>query len=101
MIRFSWDLLPVVAHPGPPRAIIEPKANRHPAGAGAVFLYVADPYESKLSTAHRHTKKSHNIRCAICFCFVIRLGFAKVQCFTVKSYALLSSLLVVKVLVYN
>ena len=46
----------MVAHPGPPRAIIEPKANRHPAGAGAVFLYVADPYESKLSTAHRHTK---------------------------------------------
>lgn len=32
---------------------------------------------------------------------VIRLGFAKVRCFAVKSYALLSSLLVVKVLVYN
>ena len=39
------------------------------------FLHVADPYESKLSTAHRHTKKSHNICCAICFAFVIRLGF--------------------------
>ena len=32
---------------------------------------------------------------------VIRLGFAKVRCFTVKSYALLSSLLVIKVLVCN
>ena len=35
-------------------------------------------------------------------CFIgIRLGFAKVRCFTVKSYALLSSLLVVKALVCN
>ena len=32
---------------------------------------------------------------------VIRLGFAKARCFTVKSCALLSSLLVVKVLVYS
>lgn len=32
---------------------------------------------------------------------VIRLGFAKVRCFTVESYALRASLFVVKVLVYN
>ena len=32
---------------------------------------------------------------------MIRLGFAKVRCFTVESYALRASLLVIKVLVYN
>lgn len=32
---------------------------------------------------------------------VIRLGFAKVRCFTVKSYALLVLLVLVKGLIYN
>lgn len=32
---------------------------------------------------------------------VIRLGFAKVRCFTAESYALLASLILTKVMIYN
>ena len=32
---------------------------------------------------------------------VIRLGFAKVRCFTVESYALRASLISLKVMIYN
>ena len=49
------------------------KANRHSAGADAVFLHVADPYESKLSTAHRHTKKAQPFGCAL-LCFRDSVG---------------------------
>lgn len=62
----------------PPRAIIESKANRHSAGADAVFLYVADPYESKLSTAHLHTKKRNHL-VALCFGDSVGKGKAKLD----------------------
>ena len=39
-----------------------------PACAGAVFSHVADPYESKLSTDRRHTKKAQSFDCALLFC---------------------------------
>ena len=51
----------------PPRAINDRKAKRHPACAGAVFSHVADPYESKLSTDRRHTKKAQSFDCAFAF----------------------------------
>ena len=39
--------------------------------------------------------------CAICFSFVIRLGFAKVRCFTTVSCVLLVLLVLVNMLLYN
>ena len=74
VIRLSWDLLPAGAHPflrGP-----SSKAKQIGILLAQVpfFLHVADPYESKLSTAHRHTKKRNHL-VALCFAFVIRLGF--------------------------
>ena len=40
-------------------------------------VFAAIPYESKLSTGHRHTKKAPNF--VECFCFgVIRTGFEPV-----------------------
>ena len=46
-------------------------------------------------------KKSHNQRLRDLLLFVIRLGFAKVRCFTGESGALLVLLVLVKGLIYN
>ena len=63
----GWDYVASLRFPflRGPSAIM--KQNRRSAAQKRRFLYAVDPYESKLSTALRHTKKSHNIRCAICF----------------------------------
>ena len=73
VIRLSWDLLPAGAHPflrGP-----SSKAKQIGILLAQVpfFLHVADPYESKLSTAHRHTKKAQPSGCAL-LCFRDSVG---------------------------
>ena len=58
----------------PPRAIIDDEANRHSAGAEAVFLLRLRlrklAFDAKTKQKNRTT-----FGCAICFSFVIRLGF--------------------------
>lgn len=77
-----------------------PKAKRHPAGAGAVFCLL--PSLTKASfDAPSENKKAHDSCHALCFCSVIRLGFAKVRCFTGESGALLVPFELVNELIYN
>ena len=60
-----------------PRVILREYAKALSAVAESFFLCTCVPYESKLSTVHRHTKK-HSTEVE-CFCsFVIRTGFEPV-----------------------
>ena len=47
MIQKSWDLLPVVAHPGPPRAIIDNEAGR--ADARPLLFYTRQAELARLA----------------------------------------------------
>lgn len=74
----------------PPRAIIDQKQIGFLLAQGPFFLYAAAPYESKLSTAHRHTKKISQRCCEILLLVVIRLEFHFLRQFVEKSSVLLS-----------
>ena len=85
----------------PPRAISDNEAKSASCCAETpFFLYAVDPYESKLSTARRHTKNLATLLRDFAL-IVIRLGFAKVRCFTAKSHTLLTLLLLVNTLIYS
>jgi len=58
-------------------------------------------YENELSTLRRTTKNRTTKGCAICFSFVIRLGFGRITCFPAKSCGLLAVSTAYKVLKYN
>ena len=53
MIQKSWDLLPVVAHPGPPRAIIDNEAGR--ADARPLLFYTASALEQARLAGYKTT----------------------------------------------
>lgn len=53
MIPKSWDLLPVVAHPGPPRAIIDNEAGR--ADARPLLFYTASALEQARLAGYKTT----------------------------------------------
>ena len=74
VIRFSWDYFASLRFPflRGPSAIM--KQNRRPAAQKRRFLYAVDPYESKLSTARRHTKNLATLLRDFAL-IVIRLGF--------------------------
>ena len=53
MIQENWDLLPVVAHPGPPRAIIDNEAGR--ADARPLLFYTASALEQARLAGYKTT----------------------------------------------
>ena len=53
VIQKSWDLLPVVAHPGPPRAIIDNEAGR--ADARPLLFYTASALEQARLAGYKTT----------------------------------------------
>ena len=53
MIWLSWDLLPVVAHPGPPRAIIDNEAGR--SDARPLLFYTASALEQARLAGYKTT----------------------------------------------
>ena len=53
MIQKNWDLLPVVAHPGPPRAIIDNEAGR--ADARPLLFYTASALEQARLAGYKTT----------------------------------------------
>ena len=72
---FGWDYVAALRFPflrGPSST----KSKSASAGADADFSYVVDPYESKLSTALRHTIKKRSPKTALLLLVVIRLGLA-------------------------
>ena len=53
VIHLCWDLLPVVAHPGPPRAIIDNEAGR--ADARPLLFYTASALEQARLAGYKTT----------------------------------------------
>ena len=65
------------------------------------FFVLRRRLRKRVFDAPPYHKKSHNQRLRDLLLFVIRLGFAKMRCFTAKSYALLAPLLLSKAMIYN
>ena len=76
----------------PPRAIILNDQQNAVRLRLSRFLYAPPAYKSKLLTQMCHTKNASPQAMHFADYQVIRLGFAKVRCFTTKSYALLTLL---------
>ena len=91
----------MVAHPGPPRAIILNNQQNAVRLRLIRFLLVVPAYKSKLLTQSLQTKNASLLAMHFADFQVIRLGFAKVRCFTAKSYTLPTLLVLVNALIYS